>query len=52
MVVRIRLHRFGRRNLPFYRIAVADARKRRDGRVIEYVCLVLFCTLRRMEPLS
>ena len=37
MVVRIRLQRFGRRNLPFYRIAVMDARKRRDGRAKEYV---------------
>ena len=37
MVVKIRLQRFGRRNLPFYRIAVMDARKRRDGRAKEYV---------------
>ena len=37
MVVRMRLQRFGRRNLPFYRIAVMDSRVRRDGRAIEYL---------------
>ena len=37
MVVRIRLARFGRRNLPFYRIFVADSRSPRDGRHIEVV---------------
>mmetsp|Transcript_2875 Transcript_2875/g.8649 ORF Transcript_2875/g.8649 Transcript_2875/m.8649 type:complete len:117 (+) Transcript_2875:62-412(+) len=37
MVVRIRLQRFGRRNKPFYRIVVADARSPRDGRHIERV---------------
>lgn len=31
MPVRIRLQRFGRRNLPFYRIVVADSRAPRDG---------------------
>ena len=35
MPVRIRLQRFGRRNLPFYRIVVADSRAPRDGRFIE-----------------
>jgi len=38
MVVRIRLQRLGQRNLPFYRIVVADSRARRDGRFIENVC--------------
>ena len=37
MVVRIRLARFGRRNRPFYRIVVADARSPRDGRHIENI---------------
>eukprot|EP00884_Botryococcus_braunii_P002246 jgi/Botrbrau1/12021/Bobra.247_2s0025.1 len=37
MVVRLRLARFGRKNLPFYRIYAADARSRRDGRHLEIV---------------
>eukprot|EP00887_Chlorella_sp_A99_P003044 scaffold9.g3044.t1 len=37
MGVRIRLARFGRRNLPFYRIFVADSRCPRDGRHLEQV---------------
>ena len=37
MGVRIRLARFGRRNLPFYRIFVADSRCPRDGRHLEVV---------------
>lgn len=36
MVV-IRLARHGAHNAPFYRIVVADQRKRRDGRIIEQV---------------
>ena len=35
MAVRIRLKRMGRRNRPFYRVCVFDARTRRDGRAIE-----------------
>ena len=35
MAVRIRCKRLGRRNRPFYRISVFDARTRRDGRSIE-----------------
>ncbi|PRW60506.1 30S ribosomal S16 [Chlorella sorokiniana] len=35
MVVRLRLARFGRKNLPFYRIFAADARCPRDGRHLE-----------------
>ena len=35
MAVVLRLKRLGRRNRPFYRICVMDARTRRDGRVIE-----------------
>lgn len=35
MSVKIRLQRRGTTNTPFYRIVVADSRKRRDGRYIE-----------------
>lgn len=35
MALKIRLARGGRRNLPFYRIVVADSRSPRDGRYIE-----------------
>ena len=35
MAVRIRFKRMGRKNRPFYRVAVFDARTRRDGRCIE-----------------
>lgn len=37
MAVRIRLKRMGRTHAPFYRVVVVDARKKRDGRVIEEV---------------
>ena len=37
MPVRIRLARYGQRNLPFYRIYVADSRAPRDGRHIEII---------------
>ncbi|KAI8470903.1 MAG: ribosomal protein S16 domain-containing protein [Monoraphidium minutum] len=37
MMLRIRLARFGRRNLPFYRIVIAEARSKRDGRPHEEV---------------
>lgn len=37
MGVRIRLARFGRKHLPFYRIFVADARAPRDGKHLEVV---------------
>lgn len=37
MAVTIRMSRGGRKNLPFYRIVVADSRKPRDGRYIERV---------------
>jgi ribosomal protein S16 len=36
-VVRLRLARFGRKNLPFYRIFVADSRAPRDGKHLEVV---------------
>ena len=35
MVVRLRLQRWGTRNLPFYRIVAADSKARRDGPFIE-----------------
>ncbi|MGB4106939.1 MAG: 30S ribosomal protein S16 [Alphaproteobacteria bacterium] len=37
MAVVIRMSRGGRRNLPFYRIVIADSRFPRDGRYIERV---------------
>lgn len=37
MAVKIRLSRFGKKKTPFYRIAVVDERKKRDGSVIEFV---------------
>lgn len=35
MAVRIRLKRMGRRHRPFYRIGVCDARRPRDGKLLE-----------------
>ena len=35
MAVRIRLTRYGKRNRPFFRLAVFDSRTRRDGRYLE-----------------
>lgn len=37
MSVKIRLQRRGTTNTPFYKIVVADSRKRRDGRSIEEI---------------
>ena len=37
MAVRIRLTRVGKRNRPYYRIGIYDARTRRNGRAIETV---------------
>ncbi len=37
MATRIRLRRVGRKNLPFYRIVVADQESPRDGRFIEVI---------------
>ncbi|MGH3505359.1 MAG: 30S ribosomal protein S16 [Nocardioidaceae bacterium] len=37
MAVKIRLKRMGKIRQPYYRIIVADARKKRDGRVIEEI---------------
>ncbi|MDQ3591677.1 MAG: 30S ribosomal protein S16, partial [Actinomycetota bacterium] len=37
MAVKIRLKRMGKIRQPYYRIVVADSRKKRDGRVIEEI---------------
>ena len=37
MAVKIRLARHGAKKAPYYRVVVADARKKRDGRLIEEV---------------
>lgn len=37
MAVKIRLKRLGKIHAPYYRIVVADSRKKRDGRVIEEI---------------
>jgi small subunit ribosomal protein S16 len=37
MAVKIRLARHGAKKAPYYRIVVADARSKRDGRIIEEV---------------
>ncbi len=37
MAVKIRLARHGAKKAPYYRVVVADARNRRDGRLIEEV---------------
>lgn len=34
-MTRIRFARWGRKNLPFYRITVADSRSPRDGKFLE-----------------
>ena len=36
-MVKIRLSRTGRKNIPFYRIVVIDSKKARDGKHIENV---------------
>lgn len=41
MVVRIRLQNFGAKHAPFFRMVVADARAKRDGKFIEKVSLNL-----------
>jgi len=40
MVVRLRLQRFGRKHLPFYRMVAADSRAPRDGKFLEIVSVV------------
>jgi len=37
MVVRLRLQRFGRKHLPFYRMVAAEAKAPRDGKFLEIV---------------
>ncbi len=36
-MVKIRLARFGRKKMPFWRIGAFDSRTRRDGKPIEYL---------------
>lgn len=36
-MVRLRLARFGRKNLPHYRVVATDSRSPRDGRFIEQI---------------
>ncbi|BBA85137.1 30S ribosomal protein S16 [Candidatus Nardonella dryophthoridicola] len=36
-MVKIRLSRFGRKKLPFYRIVVCDSRSPRDGKFIDKI---------------
>ena len=36
-MVRIRLMRMGRKKLPVYRIVVMDARRKRDGRALDFL---------------
>ncbi|MCW2550040.1 MAG: rpsP, partial [Mycobacterium sp.] len=37
MATKIKLMRLGKKRAPYYRIVVADARTKRDGRVIETI---------------
>ena len=37
MAVKIRLKRMGAKKAPFYRVVVADARTKRDGKAIEEI---------------
>ena len=37
MAVKIKLMRLGKMRAPYYRIVIADARTKRDGRVIETI---------------
>lgn len=37
MSVKIRLQRVGTKKKPFYRVVAIDSRKKRDGRVIEFI---------------
>jgi small subunit ribosomal protein S16 len=36
-MVKIRLHRMGRRNRPIYRVVVADSRSPRDGKFVDII---------------
>ena len=49
MPVRLRLQRFGRKKLPFYRMVAADARFKRDGRFLEIVSQI--CVEQQGYPL-
>lgn len=36
-MLRIRLSRYGKKRQPFYRVVVADAKSKRDGRIVERI---------------
>lgn len=52
MAVKLRLTRFGRLNLPTYRVCAADSRSKRDGRVIETMGYYLPTAKREQDQVS
>ena len=52
MVVKLRMKRFGRLNLPTYRVVAADSRSPRDGRIIEALGYYLPLMPREQEQLK
>jgi small subunit ribosomal protein S16 len=52
LAVKLRLKRFGRLNLPTYRLVATDARSPRDGRIIEALGYYLPLMPRRQEQLK
>lgn len=52
MVVKLRMKRFGRLNLPTYRLVAADSRSPRDGRIIEALGYYLPLMPREQEQLK
>lgn len=52
MVVKLRMKRFGRLNLPTYRLVAADSRSPRDGRIIEALGYYLPLMPRQQEQLK
>ena len=45
-MLRIRLRRTGSKNQPSYRIVVADSRKPRDGRFVDYLGHLILVLIR------
>jgi small subunit ribosomal protein S16 len=52
LVVKLRMKRFGRLNLPTYRVVAADSRSPRDGRIIEALGYYLPLMPREQEQLK
>lgn len=52
LAVKLRLTRFGRLNLPTYRVCAADSRSKRDGRVIETMGYYLPTAKREQDQVS